>query len=152
LDEDGVADVCVVGSDWFGWSCEFLFEFRGEFSFKVLGHFATPVGAGVTYTYDANGNRQSAVDAVANTTATYGWDDMSRLVSVCTAATGTACTLPEEVNVYDADGQRLVRRSSVGGSGSSGLQPGFIPSTTGESPVCQRWVRPLGSEYSAHGA
>ena len=116
----------------------FFSSFAANFSFKVLGHYETPVGSGLTFTYDANGNRQTSVDAVAGTTTTYTWDSTSRLEKVCTLPTvpATTCTAPEEVNVYDADGQRLVRKSKVTGSGSSGsssLQPGFVPSTTGES-------------------
>jgi virginiamycin B lyase len=105
----------------------------GRYSIKVLGHYSTPVTAGVTFTYDANGNRLTSVDALSGKTSTYTWDDTSRLTSVCTATTGVACSNPEEVNVYDADGQRLVRRSRSGVSPSQSVQPGFIPTTTSQS-------------------
>jgi virginiamycin B lyase len=108
-------------------------SFAASFSIKVLGHFATPVGAGVTFTYDANGNRLTSVDAVSGKTSSYVWDDTSRLTSVCTATTGVACSNPEEVNVYDADGQRLVRRSRSGVTPSQSVQPAFIPTTTSQS-------------------
>lgn len=81
----------------------------GAYTYDPARPYQLLSGNGVTYSYNGDGTAASRATA-ATGTQTFGWDQEGRLGSTSTASCApyTSCI---STNTYDADGNRIVRRT-----------------------------------------